>query len=264
MARVFTLSSGSDGNSSFIGDGKCAVLIDAGISFSKIKKMLEEYNIEISHIKALLITHEHSDHIKGLTTFCKKTDIPVFASLKTAEYIIMQYPELEGRIMAASIGEEFLLDEMSVTPFSVSHDAQDAVGYRIKTADNRIVAYSTDTGIVDDEILSYITDADLNIIEANYDEGMLACNISYPFLLKQRISGNHGHLSNEQCAQTILSLIECGNKRFVLAHLSHHNNTPDIALSAVKLKLAENGFTEGIDFEISAAPRLEPSRMLIF
>jgi len=264
MARVFTLSSGSDGNCSFIGDGSCAVLVDAGISFSKIKKMLENYNIELSYIKALFITHEHSDHIKGICTFCKKTEIPIFASLRTAEYIIMQYPELEGRINVVNIEEEFFVDKMSVTAFGVSHDAQQAVGYRIKTADNRIIVYSTDTGVVTNEMLPFIKDADLNIIEANYDEGMLACNLSYPFLLKQRISGNMGHLSNEQCAQTVLSLLKQGNKRFLLAHLSHHNNTPEVALAAVRQKLAENGFVEDVDFEIGTAPRLEPSRMLIF
>ena len=264
MARVFTLSSGSDGNCTFVGDGNYAVLIDVGISFSKVKKALENYNIELSHIKALLITHEHSDHIKGICTFCKKTDIPIIASPKTVEYIIMQYPELEDRISAENIGKEFFADKMSVTPFSVSHDAKEAVGYRIKTADNRTVAYSTDTGVVTDDMFSYIKDADLNIIEANYDEGMLACNISYPFLLKQRISGEFGHLSNLQCAQTVLRLIENGNKRFVLAHLSHQNNTPEVALSAVKAKLIENGFVENVDFEINVAPRLETSRMLIF
>ena len=264
MARVFTLSSGSDGNCTFVGDGECAVLIDVGISFSKIKKAFEEYNIDWENIKALFITHEHTDHIKGLLTFCKKTDIPVYASPSTAEYIIMQHPELEGRINAVNIGKELKIDKMSVVTFSVSHDAKEAVGYRITTADNRAVVYSTDTGIVDDEMLAYIKDADLNIIEANYDEGMLSCNPTYPFLLKQRISGEYGHLSNLQCAQTVLTLAKCGSKRFMLAHLSHQNNTPEVAMSAVRAKLLENGFAENIDFEIHVAPRFEASRMLIF
>ncbi len=264
MARVFTLSSGSDGNCTFVGDGECAVLVDVGISFSKIKKAFEEYNINWENIKAVLITHEHTDHIKGLLTFCKKTDIPIFASPKTAQYIIMQHPELEGRICAVDIGEEMSVDKMSVVTFNVSHDSQEAVGYRITTADNRVVVYSTDTGVVDDEMLCFIKDADLNIIEANYDEGMLSCNPAYPFLLKQRISGEYGHLSNSQCAQTVLTLAKCGSKRFVLAHLSHQNNTPEVALSAVRAKLIENSFAENVDFEICVAPRLENSRMLIF
>lgn len=264
MARVFTLSSGSEGNCAFVGDGQCAVLIDVGISFSKIKSSLQEYGLDFSKIKALLITHEHSDHIKGLSTFCKKTQIPVFASPKTADYIILQHPELEERIERLKIGEKYIIDKMAFTAFSLYHDSNEAVGYRVITADNRIVALSTDTGMLDEQIFLNLCNADLNIIEANFDENMLACNISYPFLLKQRISGNYGHLSNKQCAEIVCKLMNNGCGRFLLAHLSAQNNTPDVALESVKIKLAQDGFVEGRDFEISVAPRFDNSRMLIF
>ncbi len=264
MARVFTLSSSSAGNSVFVGDGQQAFLVDCGISFKQICASLEQYEIGISDISSLLITHEHFDHIKGIVTLCKKTDIEVFASQKTCESIVLHHPELEGRLTPIQKDKEYIVDKMSFTAFSVSHDADDAVGYKIKTADNRIVVYSTDTGVVSDELFENLSGADLNIIEANYDEGMLACNLSYTFLLKQRISGEFGHLSNNQCADTVARLISRSNRRFLLAHLSEQNNTPEVAFETVNLKLVQNGLVRGVDFELDVAPRFENSRMLIF
>ncbi len=264
MARVFTLSSGSDGNCSFIGDARSGILIDLGISFKRIKEALAEYQIELSSIEAVLITHEHSDHIKGIVTFAKKTDIPIFASQKTAEYIMEHHPECVDRVKVAELNVCYNAGRTEFASFKVYHDSVDAVGYRIKTADNRIVAYSTDTGHIDDEVFENIKGADLSIIEANHDEGMLSCNVAYPYLLKKRILGDCGHLSNSACAKVVCRLYESGTRRFVLAHLSDQNNTPAVAYETVYAALNCMGLKKGVDFELDVAPRLENSRMMIF
>ncbi len=264
MARVLTLSSGSSGNSVFAGDAQSGVLIDIGISFKSLKALLEDAQIALEQIDALLITHEHSDHIKGLSTFCKKTEIPVYASKKTAEYIISHFPECEKNLHIIKSENEYKVGRVSFIPFCIYHDAQGAVGYKIITADNRRVVYCTDIGHMDDAVRSHLKDADLNILEANYDENMLMCNPSYPFLLKRRISGEYGHLSNSESAETAISLYYEGCRRFVLAHLSEQNNTPEVAFETVKLKFDEKGLKLGVDYELLVAPRFKPSRMLIF
>lgn len=264
MARVFTLASGSSGNSCFIGDAVSGVLVDIGLSFSKTKAALEEAGLSLENVEALLITHEHSDHIKGLQVFCKHTDIPVYATDKTAEKLILTCPEAEKNIHIIEKHAPVCLGRTSFYAFSVYHDAADAVGFRVTTADNRTVVYSTDVGHVDDSVFEHIVKADMNIIEANYDDGMLMCNIAYPFLLKQRISGACGHLSNNDCAKTVLELIKKGNRRFVLAHLSEQNNTPQVAFETIKCALTQSGLKIGVDFQLEVAPRHTNSRMLIF
>jgi len=264
MARVFTLSSGSSGNSSFIGDAKSGILVDIGLSFSKIKAGLSSCGFSLQNIEALVITHEHSDHIKGLEVFCKKTDIPVYATEKTVKQLLSVCPSAEKNIHILEKGKKYSLERNSFYAFSVYHDAADAVGYRITTGDGRQIVYSTDIGHVDDEILEHIKNADLNIIEANYDDGMLMCNVSYPFLLKKRISGENGHLSNNDCAKTVQTLVKSGCRRFLLAHLSEQNNAPKVAYETVKLSLTNMGLEIDRDYELNVAPRHENSRMLIF
>ncbi len=264
MARVFTLSSGSSGNSTFVGDAESGILVDAGISFSKIKAGIEEAKMSLEQIEALLITHEHIDHIKGLEVFCKKTQIAVYATEKTAQKLLFHAPSVQENLHIIEKGRVYNLKRTSFSAFEVHHDAADAVGYRITTADGRRVVYSTDAGHIDDELFSSLCDADFNVIEANYDSGMLMCNAAYPFLLRQRISGGCGHISNDDCAKTVAELVKGGNRRFLLAHLSEQNNTPDIAFETVRLALDCAGYKMGVDYELYVAPRHENSRMLIF
>ena len=234
------------------------------MSFSKIKTAFEDAQMPLDCVEAVLITHEHSDHIKGLEIFSKHTDVPVFASQKTAQKLISSCPSVEKNVHILEKEKVYTLKHTEFSAFSVYHDAVDTVGYRVKTADSRCVVYSTDVGHIDDCVISNIQNADLNIIEANYDDGMLMCNVSYPFLLRQRISGPNGHLSNADCAKTVAKLTHLGGKRFLLAHLSEQNNTPEIAFQAVKLALEQDGFEINSDYELYVAPRFEMSRMLIF
>ena len=263
MARVLSLGSGSSGNCFFIGDAESGVLVDAGISFKAIKTALEQFEIPLESVSALLITHEHSDHIKGLSTLIKKTNIPIYAPKETAEYIFEHIPESEGRLHIINANALICEGKSEFYAFEVYHDSKSAVGYRIKTPDNRMVVYCTDIGHMDDKVFEHLINADLNIIEANYDDGMLMCNVSYPFLLKKRISGQCGHLSNKDCADTVCKLYKNGCRRFVLAHLSRENNTPEVALETVRGALNNEDLIENEDFEICVAPR-EDARMLIF
>lgn len=264
MARVFTLSSGSSGNCAYIGDAKSGILVDMGKSFLRVKEDLEKNDMSLENVEAVVITHEHSDHIKGLETLCKKTDIPVYATEKTAEKLSLQSEIIEKNLHIIKSCEQKELQNTKFTLFNVHHDAVDTVGVRVVTADNRRVVLSTDTGHIDDGIFEYLKDADLNIIESNYDSNMLMCNVSYPFLLRRRIASNNGHLSNADCAKTVLELLKGGNRRFVLAHLSEQNNTPEIAFETVRLCLDEAGYVLDKDFELSVAPRAEMSKMMVF
>ncbi len=264
MARVFTLSSGSDGNCAYIGDAESGILIDLGISFKKLKAQLDEYDMSIQNIEAVLLTHEHSDHIKGLATFLKQTEIPIYASQKTVSYINEYNPDIVGRITPLDENTDYKLERTGFTAYKVYHDSVEAYGYKIKTADNRIVSYATDTGHFDEALFDNIKGSDLCIIEANHDEGMLSCNISYPYLLKKRILGDCGHLSNSACAKAVLELLRNNTRRFILAHLSSQNNTPQVAFETVNSALKCEGFVKDIDYILEVAPRLENSRMMIF
>lgn len=264
MARVFTLSSGSDGNCAYIGDAKSGILIDLGISLKKLKAQLDEYDMSLQNIEAVLLTHEHSDHIKGLATFIKQTDIPIYSSPKTAEYINEHNPDVAGRIIPLEENIDCKLERTCFIAYKVYHDSVEAYGYKIKTADDRIVCYATDTGHFDEELFNSVKGSDLCIIEANHDEGMLSCNISYPYLLKKRILGEFGHLSNSACAEAVLKLLRSNTRRFILAHLSSQNNTPQVAFEAVNSALKCEGYVRDVDYIIEVAPRLENSRMMIF
>jgi len=264
MARVFTLSSGSDGNCAYIGDAESGILIDLGISFKKLKSQLDEYNMSLENIEAVLLTHEHSDHIKGLVTFLKQTDVPIYASQKTANYINEHNPDIIDRIIPLGEKTNYKLKRCEFMAYKVYHDSVEAYGYKVKTADKRIVSYATDTGHFDTALFENIKGSDLCIIEANHDEGMLSCNISYPYLLKKRILGDCGHLSNSACAKAVLELLKNNTRRFILAHLSSQNNTPQVAFEAVNSVLKCEGYVKDVDYILEIAPRLENSRMMIF
>ena len=156
MARVFTLSSGSDGNCAYIGDAKSGILIDLGISLKKLKAQLDEYDMSLQNIESVLLTHEHSDHIKGLTTFIKQTDIPIYASKKTTEYINEHNPETIGRITSLEENVDYKLERTCFKAYRVYHDSVEACGYKIKTADDRVVSYATDTGHFDEDLFNNI------------------------------------------------------------------------------------------------------------
>lgn len=251
MARVYPLFSSSKGNSTFIGTPQSGILIDAGVSCKKIVEALEYNKIGLDAVKAVFITHEHSDHIKGLSVFTKKTKVPVFARKKTLKYICNKNcicPQSNFYI----IGDEPVdLAEMKICSFQTPHDSEQSCGYSITTYDGKKIVVCTDLGEVTATVDENLLGSDLVLIESNYDEQMLK-NGPYPYFLKNRISSCTGHLSNNDCAKQVRKLIHNGTTRIILGHLSQENNSPKVAEAAVLSELTE--FERDKDYILKVAP----------
>jgi phosphoribosyl 1,2-cyclic phosphodiesterase len=260
MATFCSLYSGSSGNCSFVESGGSAILIDAGVSTRSIVKALDSIGSDIKKIAAVFITHEHSDHIKGLITLTSKYKIPVYANGGTIDGILMSLKTLNPDcLFEMKTGESITAGGMKVTSFKTSHDSNESVGYRIHTSDDRQVAVATDLGYVSDEVDSGIRGCKLVLIESNHDVGMLQ-NGDYPYFLKRRILSKRGHLSNDDCAAILPSLVESGAEHFILAHLSRDNNLPELAAATAISELLTRGIEDG-NYELEAAPRLTQSKV---
>ncbi len=225
-------------------------------------KALAEAQIELDAIKAIFVTHEHSDHISGLQVFLSKHSVPVYASPEVADYLAES-----GRIPAGTrlcaVGEEPVCEAgMMIESFDTPHDSLHSLGFRVNTADGRKIAIATDLGHLPDRIMKLLYGCDLVMLESNYDPEMLEFG-PYPWSLKRRIFGRNGHLSNSECAAALPSLIAAGTTRLVLAHLSKENNTPEIARSASSSSLFGGGFSEGSDYMLEVAPRFSAGRPLV-
>ena len=254
MARFCPLFSGSSGNSYYIGSSHAGILIDAGRSAKQMVQMLDTCGLEPKAVQAILITHEHSDHIKGLRVFASRFHIPVYASAGTLS-ALLQMGCLEGDFPVEEISPDGVMCAgMLIQPFRTPHDSAESVGYRVFTADGRSAAVSTDLGYMTDTVRAALCGADLVAIESNHDIGMLQ-NGPYPYPLKRRILSRTGHLSNLACADELYSLAERGTTRFVLAHLSAENNTPELAYQTSVCSLSLCGMKEGTDYTLYVAPR---------
>ncbi len=248
MARIYPLFSSSKGNSIYIGSKDKGILIDDGVSFSRLKRAMEINGLSVDAIKAVFVTHEHSDHIKGLEILTKKINVPVFSRKGTCEYLKTKGCVC-GECLELTDGEEIC--GMSVESFSTSHDACDPCGYRIFFDNGRSAAVCTDLGYVSEEVVSAVIGADCVFLEANYDVEMLRGGI-YPYYLKTRIFGRSGHLSNPDSGAFAAKLVKNGTTRLILGHLSQENNTPEIAENTVLSCLGE--FTRNSDYMLSVAP----------
>lgn len=252
MLKVATLASGSSGNCAVVSDGTVHILIDAGISAKRIVTGLRELGLDIKDIAAILITHEHSDHICGLQVLCKQTNAEIYTTEPTARQICCRTVGLEERFRVFDPGERFALGDLVAGSFATSHDCACPVGYTV-TDGRRKLALCTDTGVVNRAMLGEIQGANTLIGEFNYDPDMLRSG-PYPAHLKARILGDHGHLSNETGGKLAAWAVEHGASRVVLAHLSQENNLPSVALAVARKALA--GF-DGV--ELLAAPRNDSS-----
>ncbi len=241
MAKVFPLFSGSSGNCTYIGDATGGLLVDAGVSFKRICEKLTENKIELSKIKAVLITHEHSDHIKGLKVLLKKTGAAVIASRDTL-YALEFHKVIDDTAERVYIDEipECSVGELRVKRFPTSHDCVGSGGYTVALSDGREVAVCTDLGIVTDDVRRALLGVELAVVEFNHDPVMLRLG-PYPPELKLRVGGEKGHLSNAVASELVGFLYKNGTRRFVLAHLSENNNTPEKAESAARAALMDAG-----------------------
>ena len=234
MPRIYPLFSSSKGNCTYIGTPESGVLIDCGASCRKICNALELNSLSTSAVKAIFITHEHSDHISGLKNFTKKTGSPVYAH---------SY-EMSG---------EVCIGNMAVSYFETSHDTPQSCGYRVDFSDGKSCCVCTDLGYVSDTVRNAVTGSSAVLLEANYDVNMLR-NGPYPVYLKERIRSDHGHLSNDDSGNFGAELIKSGTTRLILGHLSQENNTPATAEYTVESIIAQNGLQRNSDYILSCAP----------
>ncbi|MBQ1430461.1 MAG: MBL fold metallo-hydrolase [Firmicutes bacterium] len=254
------LSSGSSGNCYLIRTEKTKVLLDLGISCRSIKTLLAGQGLELKDIDAIFISHEHSDHIKGVKTTMKNTDCPLYASHGTLSEIVKKASPLPyERLIEMEDGEAVKVGpDLTVRSFRVSHDAKEPFQYSFE-AGGKKVSVVTDTGFVSDEILHNIEDSDILALEANHERNILLYG-SYPFVLKMRILSDVGHLSNESCAHTVVEILKRDrHPKIFLAHLSQENNTPEQAMITVKNGVEEAGFAVGRDLELRVIKRGDSS-----
>ncbi len=258
--KICSLASGSSGNCVYVGDETSHILIDAGLSGKKIKLGLEAIGVDIGSIQALLITHEHSDHISGVGVLSRKYKIPIYSKEKTLKSLLQSKsigtidPDLLNKLEADT---SFFVGNIEVMPFTSSHDAVDPLCYTFTKEDKKI-GLATDLGNYNPYILDHLTNANVLYLEANHDVRMLEVG-PYPFFLKQRILSDLGHLSNDLSAALICALYHEGLDHVILAHLSHENNMPDVAYATVKHEIdALLNLGEG-DLTLHVAKRSENS-----
>lgn len=261
--KICALRSGSSGNAIFISSSRTRVLVDAGVCGRAVEQSMLEIGESAPALDALFVTHEHSDHISGIGVLMRRYKIPLYVS--PATWSAMQ--SSIGRVNTDLVNliqpdRTFFVGDMGITGFSTPHDAVDPVGYRIDTP-RGAVSVLTDIGYLADGLLQNVAGSKAIFLEANYDQELLM-NGYYPYFLKKRISGQRGHLSNEDCALAVSDLLKLGTSYFCLSHLSKDNNSPDLALMAVKQKLSAAGAYPGQDLHLDIARRYEVSRPFRF
>lgn len=236
--RISILASGSSGNAILVSSGDTHLLVDAGISARRVAEGVSRAGIDPDHLEAVIVTHEHSDHVSGLGPVARRFGVPVYATRGT-------YDGVEGRVGHVSEwvfiepGRDFTVGGLSVHPFVTSHDCADPVGFSISDGLTS-VAIATDLGVVSRVVRRQLAVADCVVLEFNHDERMLA-NGPYPWSLKKRIMSNVGHLSNDAAAAEVAALRDAPVSSLVLAHLSDENNVPELALAAAGEALALAG-----------------------
>ena len=252
MAKFCSLFSSSRGNCTYIGDGRTGILIDCGASAKRVRQALCAVGVEPCAIAAVLITHEHVDHVSGLRVFASAFGTPVFASGGTLA-ALERDGVLNGKFPADTLPDKGLeISGMFVRPFPLSHDAAQPIGYSVTTSDGKRIAVATDTGVVTESILSGVSGSDLILLESNHDIGMLQ-NGSYPYAVKRRILSDRGHLCNDACAETAVHLLDSGTMHFWLGHLSAENNMPRLAYQTTLSEMQMIGAKEGTDFTLAVA-----------
>lgn len=251
--KFVSLISGSSGNSTLISDGKTHLLIDCGGSGKCLQTALMNSGVSITEIDAVLLTHEHSDHVKGLGVLSRRYGFPIYATEKTHSSIVKVgeiNPDLKHSIKPDN---DFEIGSIRISPFSISHDAADPVGYSFYINDNKYTL-ATDMGYINHSLLDKLKGSRSIILESNHDIEMLRCG-PYPYYLQQRILGKYGHLSNETASMAALALAESGTEHIMLGHLSDHNNLPELAMLETEQRLTNAGIKVGADITLQIAHR---------
>lgn len=252
MPRICPLFSGSTGNCIYISGSDGALLIDAGVSCKAIIEALNDRALDVANIRAILVTHSHSDHTQSIRALSGKLGIPVYATADTLTALENQN-KINPKSPEIEVDGEFCEAGMKITPFETSHDCLGSVGYSFVLPDHTKISVCTDLGIMTDEVRKSITGSNAVLIESNHDVNMLK-NGPYPPELKARILSDKGHLSNVACATELPALLKSGTTRFILGHLSLNNNLPEIAKSCSESVLISDGALNGRDYLLSVAP----------
>lgn len=252
-----TVRSGSNANCILIKQNNYGILIDAGVGIRTLNSALKSAGLDIDRIAAIFITHEHSDHIKGLETILKYKNIPLFANEATLKAIGQRLyfdPSL-GHILPT--GGTAACPDMEVRSFRTPHDSIESVGYTVTDGIKKF-SLATDLGVMTKEVFGEINGSNTLVLESNYDENMLKYG-PYPPMLKKRISSELGHLSNKDCGKFAAMLAKNGTEKIILGHLSQNNNTPETAYITVFNSLADKGVKPGSDILLYTASRVEAS-----
>jgi|AntRauTorcE11897_2_1112592.scaffolds.fasta_scaffold00001_482 phosphoribosyl 1,2-cyclic phosphodiesterase len=242
--KIVTLASGSKGNSTYIQTEQAKVLVDAGLTLKQLELRLSVIGVNPADIDAICITHEHSDHIKGVSFFARKYGTKIYAHNYLWQILGAKLKKINISEQVVFFSDDFFIKDLTVSSFELPHDSVYCVGYSFLNNGKKI-SIATDLGYTNDRILEKLKNSTLVILEANYDEHLLVKNPKYPIYLKNRITSNKGHLSNVNAAQVILQLMKYNVKQVVLAHLSEENNAPEMAYSTVKQFLLDQGVEEG-------------------
>lgn len=248
--RIVNLSSGSDGNCTYIETEKTKLLLDDGINATQTLEKLKTLGVDPGSLCAIVVSHEHSDHIKGIDVLANKLNIPVFAHQQV-------WIGLDEKLKKVSLKNrkvfdgKFEINDLTISPVALPHDVP-CYGFCFEQP-NKKVAVATDLGHFNDKILSALEGSRLIYLEANYDREMLYKGTKYPLALKRRIDGPNGHLSNLDSSDALERLAYGGTRQFVLAHLSKENNSPSIAYTTACRFLQKDGIEEGRDLKIDVA-----------
>ena len=261
--RAFCIASGSSGNCTCITTEETGILIDAGVSAKRIVDGLQGGGVEPERIDAIFITHEHSDHIAGLTVFLKKYRTPVYGTHETLQAVMnadrsgQLSPELFHPIVPGRVTK---IGDAEISACYISHDAAKPVCYSVSSGGKKL-AMATDLGCYDNTVIAHLSGADAVLLESNYDRDMLLVG-PYPYHLKKRILGTYGHLSNDDCGSLLVSLLHRGLRYVILGHLSKENNYPELAYQCALVTIEKNWhYTEPCP-RLMVAPRDVPGECI--
>lgn len=255
---VCALGSGSKGNSVLVSNGEHNILIDCGFGIRELSARLMSQGATLAGLDGILITHEHTDHVKAMKSAGDRHHVPVYLHERTCRALGAAAPD---NTFVFSTLNGFMLGGFEIRPFPTPHDAVYPVGYSISDGESRFV-YATDLGFVSAEVLAAARKADIVMLESNYDRDMLVRG-AYPYFLKQRILSDHGHLCNTDCAEAIRKIADWGTRNFILGHISQENNLKELVYRTTLETLEKDGGRLHKDFELSVATQDAPCETLL-
>jgi len=256
--QVTILGSGSAGNCALVESAQCRLLIDGGLSARQISRRLASLGVAPESLHAILLTHEHCDHVAGVRVLCKQNPgLPVYCTRLTAEILRGEELAAHREVRQFQPGADFMIGDVGITPFSVPHDAVDPVGFVLQHGNERL-GFLTDLGVCTRLAMERVRGVGTLLIETNHDEKLLQNDTRRPWALKQRIMSRHGHLSNRAASVVLRELLEHGLRRAILGHLSRDCNTPELAVAEVAARVEEAGADPGC-IEIFCASQTEVS-----